>query len=44
MYRQKDTQSGDIDRPLLAGDGSIIMPTTLPLDVEKMLQPYIRRL
>ena len=44
MYRQKDTQQGDADRPILAGDGSVIMPTTLPLDVEKMLQPYTRRL
>jgi hypothetical protein len=43
MYRQKDTQQGDQDRPILAGDGSIIMPTTLPLDVEKILRPYIRR-
>jgi hypothetical protein len=40
LYRQKDTQSGDQDRPLLAGDGTVIMPTTLPLDVEKLLQPY----
>ncbi len=42
MYRQKDTQQGDADRPILAGDGSVIMPTTLPLDVEKILLPYTR--
>lgn len=42
MFRQKDTQTGDADRPLLAGDGTIVMPTTLPLDVEKMLLPYTR--
>jgi hypothetical protein len=42
LYRQKDTQQGDIDRPLLAGDGSVIMPTTLPQDVEKLIQPYTR--
>ena len=42
MYRQKDTQNGDIDRPLLAGDGSVIMPTTLPQDVAMLLKPYIR--
>lgn len=42
MYRQKDTQQGDTDRPLLAGDGTVIMPTTLPQDVEKMLLPYTR--
>jgi len=42
MYRQKDTQQGDQDRPILAGDGSVIMPTTLPQDVEKLLLPYTR--
>jgi hypothetical protein len=42
LYRQKDTQMGDADRPILAGDGSVIMPTTLPQDVEKMLLPYTR--
>lgn len=42
MYRQKDTQQGDADRPLLAGDGTVIMPTTLPLDVEMLLKPYTR--
>lgn len=42
MYRQKDNQNGDQDRPLLTGDGSVIMPTTLPLDVEKLLRPYVR--
>lgn len=42
MYRQKDTQSGDLDRPLLAGDGTVIMPTNLPLDVEHILRPYAR--
>lgn len=42
MYRQKDTQQGDVDRPILAGDGSVIMPTTLPNDVETILRPYVR--
>jgi hypothetical protein len=42
MYRQKDTQQGDLDRPILAGDGSVIMPTTLPQDVEMLLRPYSR--
>jgi hypothetical protein len=42
FYRQKDTQMGDTDRPILAGDGSVIMPTTLPQDVEKMLLPFCR--
>jgi hypothetical protein len=44
MYRQKDTQQGDIDRPILAGDGSVIMPTTLPQDVATILKPYMRQL
>ena len=44
LYRQKDTQQGDIDRPILAGDGSVIMPTTLPGDVEMLLRPYMKRL
>ena len=42
MYRQKDNQLGDQDRPILAGDGSVIMPTTLPQDVEMILRPYTR--
>lgn len=42
LYRQKDTQQGDADRPLLAGDGTIIMPTTLPQDVAQILTPYRR--
>lgn len=42
MYRQKDTQQGDIDRPILAGDGSVIMPTTLPQDVAMLLLPYVK--
>ncbi len=44
LYRQKDTQQGDTDRPILAGDGSVIMPTTLPQDVSMLLRPYVRRL
>lgn len=42
MYRQKDTQMGDSDRPILAGDGSVIMPSTLPQDVTMLLKPYVR--
>ncbi len=44
MYRQKDTQMGDSDRPILAGDGSIIMPSTLPQDVTMTLRHYVKRL
>jgi hypothetical protein len=42
LYRQKDTQQGDADRPILAGDGSVIMPTTLPQDVQSILSQWIR--
>lgn len=43
LYRQKDTQQGDLDRPILAGDGSVIMPSTLPKDITDMLMPYQKR-
>lgn len=41
LYRQKDTQA-DIDRPILAGDGTVIMPSALPQDVAQILRPYVR--
>lgn len=41
LYRQKDT-SADADRPLLTGDGNIIMPSAFPADVMTYLQPYRR--
>lgn len=44
LYRQKDTQMGDGDRPILAGDGSVIMPSTLPQDVTMLLRAYTKRL
>jgi len=40
LYKQKDTTS-DIERPILTGDGSTIMPVRLPKDVEQILKPYI---
>lgn len=43
LFRQKDTQMGDSDRPILAGDGSVIMPSTLPQDVTSTLKIYQRR-
>lgn len=43
IYRQKDTNS-DIDRPLVTGDGVTIMPTSLPSDVTRILDPYRRRI
>lgn len=39
LYRQKDTSDG-IDRPILAGDGNIIMPTKLPTDVMRLIDGY----
>jgi hypothetical protein len=38
-YRQKDT-TADADRPLLAGDGTIVMPSSMPRDVIAALSPY----
>lgn len=42
LYRQKDTQGGAQEQPILAGDGSVIMPTTLPRDVQILLQPWVK--
>jgi hypothetical protein len=42
LYKQKDTQGGTQEQPILAGDGSVIMPTTLPRDVQILLQPWIK--
>jgi hypothetical protein len=42
LYRQKDTQGGVQEQPILAGDGSVIMPTTLPRDVQILLQPWVK--
>lgn len=36
IYRQKDN-SADIDRPVLAGDGNIIMPAKMPKDVTEFI-------
>ena len=42
LYRHKDNQSGDTDRPILAGDGNIIMPSTLPADVRMLLHEWVK--
>lgn len=44
MYRQKDNQGGDSDRPIISGDGTILMPATLPQDITSLLRPYVKRL
>lgn len=42
MYRQKDNQLGDqLNVPVVSGDGTMIMPTTLPQDVSQILKPYV---
>ena len=41
LYRQKDNAT-DIDRPLMSGDGTIVMPTKLPADIQAILKPYER--
>ena len=43
LYRQKDTQTGDgISSPVLLGDGTVIMPQTLPADVQALLREWVR--
>lgn len=42
LYRQKDTQQSGTSVPLFNSDGSIVMPSTLPQDVEDALRPYMR--
>ena len=39
IYRQKDG-GGDLDRPLMTGEGTVILPAMLPRDVEIYLIPY----
>lgn len=43
LYRQKDT-AADIDRPLLTTSGAVVMPASLPKDVESTLRMYRREL
>lgn len=42
LYRQKDNQSGDLDRPVNLGGGAMMMPATLPNDIKTILAPYRR--
>jgi hypothetical protein len=41
LYRQKDTNA-DTDRPILAGDGNVIMPSRMPNDITAILNEYRR--
>lgn len=43
IYRQKDNAQ-DADRPLLTGDGNVLMPSRLPNDVAEILRPYTRKM
>ena len=43
LYRQKDT-TADIDRPIMTGDGAVIMPAALPNDALKIIAKYARRI
>lgn len=42
LYRQKDNQTGDLDRPVVASGGVVLMPGTLPSDIKSLLAPYRR--
>lgn len=42
LYRQKDTSS-DVDRPLLTGDGVMILPSRFPKDILDILNHYRNR-
>jgi hypothetical protein len=41
LYRQKDSNA-DIDRPLVTGDGVMILPSAMPKDVLEILAPFKR--
>ena len=41
LYRQKDTAI-DGDRPILTGDGNVLMPSRLPNDVAELLRIYVK--
>lgn len=42
LYRQKDNQSNDLDRPINTGGGVVLLPSTIPADVKSLLAPYRR--
>lgn len=42
LYKQRES-GAELDRPLLLGDGNVIMPTQLPRDVTQILEPYRKR-
>lgn len=42
IYRQRTSSSGDIDRPLVTGDGVTILPSAVPADVMAVFKSYRR--
>ncbi len=42
FYRQKENQSAELDRPVVAGAGVVLLPGTLPSDIKSLLAPYRR--
>ncbi len=42
IYRQKDN-AGDLDRPVIVGNNTTLLPAQLPKDIEMILRPYVRR-
>lgn len=44
LYRQKDTQQSGTSTPLFAADGTVVMPSIMPVDVVDLLRPYLRTL
>lgn len=42
MYRQKDTQQSGTEQPLFSSDGTIVMPSSMPIDVMQLIYPYVR--
>jgi hypothetical protein len=43
LYRQRTSSSGDVDRPVLTGDGVTILPSAVPADVMAVFKNYRRR-
>lgn len=41
IYKQKDG-GADLDRPIMTGEGTVVLPAHLPQDVELYLKPYIK--
>lgn len=40
LYRQRTSSSGDVDRPVVTGDGVTILPSAVPADVMAVVKSY----